>query len=42
MDNVKNSKVDFQQRKEITVNIPGKSFIYYAKSDEGGNILMQL
>lgn len=39
MDNVKTSKVDFQRRKEITVNIPGKIFIYYAKSDEGGQYI---
>lgn len=39
INNVKSSKVDFQQRKEITVNIPGKSFIYYAKSDEAGQYI---
>lgn len=39
INNVKSSKVDFQQRREITVNIPGKSFIYYAKSDEAGQYI---
>lgn len=39
INNVKSSKVDFQQRKEITVNMPGKSFIYYAKSDEAGQYI---
>ena len=39
INNVKSSKVDFQQRKEITVNMPGKSVIYYAKSDEAGQYI---
>ncbi|MHA3689836.1 hypothetical protein [Akkermansia sp. AKK6] len=39
INNVKSSKIDFQQRKEITVNMPGKSFIYYAKSDEAGQYI---
>lgn len=33
INNVDNSKVDFHQRKEVMINIPGKSFIYHPKSD---------
>lgn len=33
MNNVKKSEVDLHQRKEVMVNIPGKSFIYYPKSE---------
>ena len=33
INNVDNSKVDFHQRKEVMINIPGKSFVYYPKSD---------
>ncbi len=39
INNVKSSKIDFQQRKEITVNMPGKSFIYYARSDTAGEYI---
>lgn len=33
MNNVKKSEVDLHQRKEVMVNIPGKSFIYYPESE---------